>query len=240
MVLNKKFALGLGVLFIGFVVTLVVVRSQLASVPRLLDFFTNMVIAGVIIFGGGPVVIPLLRGYTVENGWVDSRDFLLGFAILQAFPGPNFNFAAYLGVLAIPANPCLGAVVGWAGIFAPGIVLKLSLLPVYDSWRKHQVAKSILRGLNAAAVGLVYTAVWQLFLVGYIYTSASGTLAEATSHSGPLTSDPFWGVVASTAFVASQWFQLPPAFAVVGGALAGMAWYGVVGPRGTERQQLLP
>lgn len=240
MVLNKKFALGLGVLFIGFVVTLVVVRSQLASVPRLLDFFTNMVIAGVIIFGGGPVVIPLLRGYTVENGWVDSRDFLLGFAILQAFPGPNFNFAAYLGVLAIPANPCLGAVVGWTGIFAPGIVLKLSLLPVYDSWRKHQVAKSILRGLNAAAVGLVYTAVWQLFLVGYIYTSASGTLAEATSHSGPLTSDPFWGVVASTAFVASQWFQLPPAFAVVGGALAGMAWYGVVGPRGTERQQLLP
>lgn len=239
LVLNKRFALGLGVVFVAFVVTLIVVRSQLANVPRLLDFFTNMVIAGVIIFGGGPVVIPLLRGYTVENGWVDSRDFLLGFAILQAFPGPNFNFAAYLGVLAIPSNPVLGAIVGWTGIFAPGLILKLSLLPVYDSWRKHQVAKSVLRGLNAAAVGLVYTAVWQLFLVGYIYTSASGNVAEPTSRSGPLTSDPFWGVVASTAFVASQWFKMPPAFSVVGGALAGMAWYGVVGPKGTDRQSLL-
>lgn len=95
---------------------------------------------------------------------VESRDFLLGFAILQAFPGPNFNFAAYLGVLALPTNPALGAILGWFGIFSPGILLKLSLLPLYSSWRKNQFAKSVLRGLNATAAGLVYTAVWQLFL----------------------------------------------------------------------------
>jgi chromate transport protein ChrA len=100
----------------------------------------------------------------VKTGWVDDRDFLLGFAILQAFPGPNFNFAAYLGVLALPFNPVLGAFLGWLGIFSPGILLKLSLLPLYNTWRKNQVAKSVLRGLNAAATGLVYTAVWQLFL----------------------------------------------------------------------------
>lgn len=50
------------------------------------------------------------------------------------------------------------------GIFSPGIILKLALLPLYHTWRKHAVAISVLRGLNAAAVGLVYTAVWQLFL----------------------------------------------------------------------------
>lgn len=44
-----------------------------------------------IIFGGGPVVIPLLNQYIVGEGWVSSRDFLLGLAIIQAFPGPNFN-----------------------------------------------------------------------------------------------------------------------------------------------------
>lgn len=33
-----------------------------------IQFFVNMIIAGIIIFGGGPVVIPLLRGYTVDNG----------------------------------------------------------------------------------------------------------------------------------------------------------------------------
>lgn len=41
-----------------------------------------MIIAGTIIFGGGPVVIPLLRDYVVVEGWVSSRDFLLVFAIL--------------------------------------------------------------------------------------------------------------------------------------------------------------
>jgi len=56
-----------------------------------------MLIAGTIIFGGGPVVIPLLRDYVVVEGeytplvrtkaililgWVSSRDFLLIFAVL--------------------------------------------------------------------------------------------------------------------------------------------------------------
>jgi chromate transport protein ChrA len=43
--------------------------------------------AGILIFGGGPVVIPLLRDYVVDPGWVSSRDFLLGLAIIQALPG---------------------------------------------------------------------------------------------------------------------------------------------------------
>ncbi|TKY86226.1 hypothetical protein EX895_005051 [Sporisorium graminicola] len=239
MVLNRTMAMALGAGFIALIIAVVVTRSQLNAPPRAFDFFTNMMIAGVIIFGGGPVVIPLLRGYTVENGWVESRDFLLGFAILQAFPGPNFNFAAYLGVLAVPQNPVLGAVAGWVGIFSPGILLKLSLLPIYNTWRKHEVAKSLLRGLNASATGLVFTAVWQLFLVGYIYTPAEGKVVQSASKSGPLTSDPFWGVVASSAFVATQWFKSPPAITIVAGAVAGLAWFGVVGTAGTERQQSL-
>lgn len=63
-----------------------------------------------------------------------------------------------------PSNPALGAVLGFIGIFSPGIGLKLALLPVYNKWRRHKPARSALRGLNAAASGLVYTAVWQLFL----------------------------------------------------------------------------
>ena len=75
------------VTFIAFMVT----RGVLSPPPLALDLFTNMYLAGTIIFGGGPVVIPLLREYVVVPGWVSSRDFLLGLAIIQAFPGPNFN-----------------------------------------------------------------------------------------------------------------------------------------------------
>ncbi|GHJ89106.1 hypothetical protein NliqN6_5508 [Naganishia liquefaciens] len=232
----SKVAYTLGASFIAVILTLLVLRAKFPvdPVPRALDFTTNMVIAGVIIFGGGPVVIPLLRGYTVENGWVSSRDFLLGFAILQAFPGPNFNFAVYLGVLCNPSSPVLGAFLGWLGIFSPGILLKLALLPLYNSWRKIEAVKSVLRGLNAAASGLVYVAVWQLFLVGYIYQPPTGPSGTTTA-SGPLTSDPWWGVVAAWSFVVTQWFKVPPALSIVMGGVAGLAWFGVVGESGVMR-----
>ncbi|KAK0524888.1 hypothetical protein OC835_005783 [Tilletia horrida] len=226
MVMPAKYSFSLFVLFVAFIVTILVVRANLNFVPRTFDFFTNMVVAGVIIFGGGPVVVPLLRSYVVQNGWVSDRDFLLGFAILQAFPGPNFNFATFCGVLAINSNPALGAFLGWLGIFSPGIILKLALLPVYSTWRKHTAVRSVLRGLNAAASGLVFTATYQLYIVGYIYQSAAGSREQKTM-SGPLTADPFWTVVVAGSFVASQYFHSPPWLSIAGGALAGLAWYGV-------------
>lgn len=48
MVLNRKVAFVLGAGFIVYLVTIIVVRSQLNNPPRALDFFTNMVIAGTI------------------------------------------------------------------------------------------------------------------------------------------------------------------------------------------------
>lgn len=132
-----------------------------------------------------------------------------------------------LGVLSVSTNPALGAIAGFVGIFGPGIVLKLALLPLYSSWRDKSIARSVLRGLNAAASGLVFTAVWQLFLVGYIYEPATDSRGGAQTVSGPLTSDPFWAVVASGSFLATRSYSSPPAVSIIGGGLAGLAWYGV-------------
>lgn len=114
---------------------------------------------------------------------------------------------------------------GYIGIFATGILLKLALLPIYVNWKDLTVVRAIIRGLNAAASGLVFTAVWQLFLVGYIYSSGDGD--KSTSLSGPLTADPFWAVVASGSFLASYRFSSPAWASILGGGVAGLAWYGV-------------
>lgn len=124
--------------------------------------------------------------------------------------------------------------------------MKLALLPLYKKWREYAVAKSILRGLNASAVGLIYTAVWQLFLgeyhncvvfglqsahftglatVGHIYTSASGE--TSTSVSGPLTADPWWAVVAGASFMATEFFKVPPAISVLSGGACGLVYHAV-------------
>ncbi|PUU78339.1 hypothetical protein B9Z19DRAFT_957992, partial [Tuber borchii] len=62
----------------------------LDNTPLEFHLFANIYLAGTIILGGEPVVIPLLHEYVVGHGWVSSRDFLLGLAIIQDFPGPNF------------------------------------------------------------------------------------------------------------------------------------------------------
>ena len=163
-------------------------------------------------------------------GWVSARDFLLVFAILQAFPGPNFNFAVALGILAVPSSPVLGAFLGWFGIFSPGLSIHLALIPFYASWRDKPYVRAAIRGLNASASGLIFVAVWQLFLVGYIYRNPNGENDPSARQtmSGPLTADPFWGVVASGAFVGCKTFKLPPWAAIALGGCAGMAWYGAV------------
>ena len=107
-----------------------------------------------------------------------------------------------------------------------------AFLPIYSIFRLHPVARSIIRGLNAAATGLVWVAVWQLFLVGHIYVGASGQGQQQQQQqqralSGPLTADPFWAVVASASFLACRNYKLPPWAGVLGGGAAGAAWYGV-------------
>jgi chromate transport protein ChrA len=43
------------------------------------------------------VVLPLLQNEVVATGWMSLEDYLTGFALVQAMPGPLFNIAAYLG-----------------------------------------------------------------------------------------------------------------------------------------------
>ncbi|TKA39466.1 hypothetical protein B0A54_10485 [Friedmanniomyces endolithicus] len=119
-------SLALITLALALLVAILVLRSQLPNPPRGLSIFANLYLAGTIIFGGGPVVIPLLRTYIVAEGWVSSRDFLIGLAVIQAIPGPNFNFAVYLGSLAALGTPlpsAVGALLAYLGIFAPGILI---------------------------------------------------------------------------------------------------------------------
>ncbi|MGC5376580.1 chromate transporter, partial [Salmonella enterica] len=81
------------------------------------------------VFGGGHVVLPLLREAVVTPGWIGDDAFLTGYGAAQAVPGPLFTFAAYLGAV-IGGVP--GAITGLVGIFVPGILVLLAALPFWD------------------------------------------------------------------------------------------------------------
>jgi chromate transporter len=121
--------------------------------------------SGALVFGGGHVVLPLLREAFVAPGWVTDDAFLAGYGAAQAVPGPLFTFAAYLGTVVSPEPHGLaGAVLGLISIFLPGILILLGALPFWDSFRKRAGAQAAMRGVNAAVVGVLgaafYDPVW--------------------------------------------------------------------------------
>ncbi|OCL13514.1 chromate transporter [Glonium stellatum] len=219
-----KWGITIIVVFLATFIAILITRGVLKSPPLELDLFANMYLAGTIIFGGGPVVIPLLREYVVQPGWVSPRDFLIGLAIIQAFPGPNFNFGVFLGALALNHSPhptILGAFLGYAGIFVPGITLAVGVQSLWRVLRTKPSVISLLRGINATAVGLVFTAVYRLWEIGYL----TPDVAQGQS----LALEPWWVVVAALTYAESAWFNIPPAAAILMGAVLGLCWYGAVG-----------
>lgn len=114
----------------------------------------------------------------------------------------------------------VGAIIGYVAIFTPGLFLHTGTIGLWQTLRKLQAVRSCLRGVHAAAVGLVYTAVYRLFEIGYL---------DADSREGrSLGEEPWWVVVAVTSFVGGMWFKLSPPLAIVLGAIMGLVWYGVV------------
>ncbi|HLJ39650.1 MAG TPA: chromate efflux transporter, partial [Steroidobacteraceae bacterium] len=89
-------------LFAVLLLALPVVRGATGSTDvALIDAFYR---SGALVFGGGHVVLPLLRSAVVAPGWMSDQVFLSGYGAAQAVPGPLFSFAAYLGAL-VNAGP---------------------------------------------------------------------------------------------------------------------------------------
>ena len=116
-------------------------------------------------FGGGHVVLPLLEAEVVPSGWLSNDQFLAGYGAAQAVPGPLFTFSAYLGAAMAPGVEGLVlAGIALVGIFLPGFLLVVGALPFWNVLRAKPQAQAILRGANAAVVGILgaalYDPVW--------------------------------------------------------------------------------
>jgi chromate transporter len=145
-----------------FLVTPLVAAKTGSQGLALFDAFYR---SGALVFGGGHVVLPLLQAEVVTPGWVSNADFLAGYGMAQAVPGPLFTFAAYLGAVSEPApNGLAGATIALIALSLPGLLLVYGMLPFWDALRLRPTAQAAMRGTNAAVVGILgaalYNPVW--------------------------------------------------------------------------------
>ena len=129
------------------------------------QLFHRFYSAGALVFGGGHVVLPLLREQVVSPGWVGSSQFLSGYGLAQAMPGPLFSLAAFLGgVASVGGGGWSGGLIALVAIFLPGLLLMLAMLPHWPLLRQHPRARSVMKGVNGAIVGILalafYDPVW--------------------------------------------------------------------------------
>jgi chromate transporter len=172
-----------------------------AGAMALFDAFYR---SGALVFGGGHVVLPLLRNAVVVPGWVSDNSFLAGYGAAQAVPGPLFTFAAYLGAVAgVAPGGILGALIALVAIFIPGILCLLGALPFWHALSLHPAAKAAMHGTNAAVVGLLGAA-----LYNPVWTSA--------------VQNPTDFAIAAAAFVLLVAWRAPPLLVVALCAVAGV------------------
>jgi chromate transporter len=161
--------------------------------------------SGALVFGGGHVVLPLLRDAFVGPGWVSDDAFLAGYGAAQAVPGPLFTFAAYLGtVINTSPHGIAGAALGLVGIFLPGILVLLGTLPFWNTFRQRSDAQAVMRGVNAAVVGILAAALYNPVWINSVNSSRDFA-------------------VALVGFILLTVWRTPPLVVVIFGALAGMA-----------------
>ena len=155
-----KFSVPWGIFFLFITLLCVGIISSFFSENSLWVTFERFYRYGYLVFGGGQVVVPIMQGELVNtNALLTQNEFLAGFGLVQALPGPMFSFAAYAGGLCEQQNDInrqlLSAMIaGWA-IFIPGTLLLFLVHPFWGKLKTLPWAHRALRGINAIASGLV-------------------------------------------------------------------------------------
>jgi chromate transporter len=119
------------------------------------QIFLEFLIIGATSFGG---VVPYLRGSLVtKRHWVDDKEFVEMLSISQSLPGLNAtNMAILMGE---KLRGALGSMVAILGICLPGATLMYVVGMFYHVHGDHVWVTAALRGVAAAAVGLILSTV---------------------------------------------------------------------------------
>ena len=147
--------------------------------------------AGALVFGGGHVVLPLLRSGLVPH-WMSDATFLAGYGAAQALPGPLFTIGAYLGAEALPHTPAIAALLGALALSAPGLLLLAGVLPFRRRLGESTTLRSAIAGINAVVVGILgaalYDPLWKTGILGPLDAAIAiaGCAALAVARIPPL------------------------------------------------------
>ena len=198
---------------------------------KLYNLFENNYRFSSLVFGGGDVLMPMMyEQYVVRPQTkkvletkrdvlkMDQSDFLTGYGIVRAIPGPVFSIGSYTGGMLLRNNnnktiQLLGCVLGTIAIFLPSALLVLFFFPVWNNLKRYAVVYRSLEGINAAVVGIMIGSIFYLmkdfFWVSIMENKFEGWLSL---------------IISFITFILLQKTKIPAPLIVVGCLLVGLLY----------------
>ena len=128
---------------------------------ELIDLFITFAKVGVMTFGGGYAMLPILQREVIDNkGWATEEEMMDYYAIGQCTPGIiAVNTATFLGKR-IKGN--IGGVVATLGMVFPSLVIISAIAAVLNNFAELAVVQNAFAGIRVCVCVLILNAVLKL------------------------------------------------------------------------------
>lgn len=121
--------------------------------PLLLDLFLTFLKIGVVSFGGGYGMIPLLTDEVIAHKWLTESELMNFIAVSESTPGPiAINMATFIGA---SQGGVLGALLATLGVVLPAFVIILIVASIMWGLLQYAGVKAFLNGVRPVVVGLI-------------------------------------------------------------------------------------
>ena len=127
-----------------------------------LDLFLSFAKMGVMTFGGGMAMLPILQREVVENKhWATEEELVDYFAIGQCTPGIiAVNTATFVGQ---KRKGALGGILATLGVVFPSLVILSLLAGVITNFADQPLVKEAFAGIRVCVCVLIFNAVCKLW-----------------------------------------------------------------------------
>ncbi|MBR6824843.1 MAG: chromate transporter [Firmicutes bacterium] len=129
------------------------------------EIFTTFAKVGMLTFGGGYAMLPLLQKDVIEGkGWATEEEVMDYYAISQCQPGMMFvTISSYIGYNRFGT---MGAVAATAGVVTPSVVIIMILAAFLREFLTYPLVEQAFAAVRIAAAALVISAVVKLVKKG--------------------------------------------------------------------------
>lgn len=129
---------------------------------ELLELFLSFARVGVLTFGGGYAMLPMLQCETVEkHHWATEEELMDYYAVGQCVPGViAVNSATFIGN---KVKGIAGAIAASLGVVFPSLIIIIAIAAFIQSFSELEIVQNAFAGIRVAVCVLIFSAVIKLY-----------------------------------------------------------------------------